>query len=191
MGPGEVDVTRRAGSRMATALAVAACGLYSASCGYSVVQTHAPFGAHRIAVVPFAEAEAYGIAADLARELANELAAGGVDLVGSEDAADAVLTGEITTVRIDPAVTAGISNYRLTLVATMQLKCKQGTTWGTQVAVQEDYLPPMRTGRAFTLATEANRREGLGRAALAAARELRAQLVAAGAAAPSDIQQKR
>src|SRR5687768_7898377 len=75
---------------LALALAWSATG-----CGYGLMHGAAPFGAQRVAVVPFAEQQPIGMAPEMAGHLARLLAAGGVTLVLDQGEADAVLTGRI------------------------------------------------------------------------------------------------
>ena len=150
------------------------------ACGYQTVYGKKPFGLSTLALVPFAEEEAIGIAPDIAQELSVRLAAGGMQLVASQDAADGVLTGVVVLARTEASPIAGANtpSYGLAVLIRAQLANQKGVLWKKDLWVRDDYLPNRdRTNIAYTLATETNRRQALSRIAIKAAEELHRELL--------------
>ncbi len=162
------------------ALAPALClALSLAGCGYAVMSAQAPFGAESLAVVPFAEYDAVGMSADLAQQLSQLLAAGGVTIVTSRAGADAVLSGEVvgastSTNPIRDSASA-VTFYYLNVSIQAHLFRGKKQVWTTRVDVSEPFLPA-----SGALPTEATRREALRRLTSRAARELHDRLVLSG-----------
>lgn len=159
--------------------------LGSAACAYSVVSSGAPFGVHRIAVVPFVEDEPVGLSADLGVALAERLAAGGVRIVPNRETADGVLTGRIISASTQRSPTVGaqtaVPAYGVTTRVEAVLSRGDAVVWRTQLVVREDFLASQTGGDTETLETEANRRRALHRIVEELARELHERLVVASA----------
>jgi outer membrane lipopolysaccharide assembly protein LptE/RlpB len=162
----------------------AALALLIASCGYTVVRGDAPFGAHRIAVIPFQEDEPIGLSTELSRELAVLLAADGVHVTANAESADGVLTGVVLAAAssISPVAASGrIPAYRLRVVVRARLIDGERELWTASVNANDSFLPSESPAsvETQTLETEANRRRALGRLAVSIARDLHQQLVIA------------
>jgi hypothetical protein len=153
-----------------------------AGCGYAPLVTAAPFGAQRIAVLPFLEDEAVGIAPDLLQELSTLLAQGGTTLTVDRQHADAVLTGTVTESRAAPApgFASVVSSYELSIVVKAKLVRADDTLFTTTVTATDDYLTSRDGTTSAPLLTEANRREAVRRLARTLARQLYDQLAMAG-----------
>jgi hypothetical protein len=165
------------------ALGLWLCAGLASGCGYSVVQNRQPFGLTTIAVVPFAEDEAVGIAADLAQELSQQLAAGGTGLALSESGADGVLSGTVLAARTGNSPVSRIGQMApsssLVVMLDVVLRSHGREVWRRTVNVADDYLPGGGYNTAL-LATETNRREALRRIAGEAARQIYKELLYAG-----------
>jgi hypothetical protein len=160
----------------------------AAACGYTVVRSRAPFGAGRIALLPFQEEAPVGLSADLSAALSQRLAAGGVQLSHDPNTADAVLGGTILSERTfaspvrDPA--ASIPAYTIMVRIRAHLLRRGETLWSAELEASETFLPSSSDTPKQTqlLETEANRRRALHRLAEQMARAIHEQLTLESAA---------
>lgn len=174
---------------MSTRALAAVLALVGHACGYTVVQAGPPFGAERVAVVPFVEDEALGVAADLATELAQRLAGSGVALTTDRAGADAVLSGRIEPLGVGAAPVSSpsvpMTLFHLTLVANVTLTRGKAELWRARVVASDDYqaLDPGSYAQlsGADLGSESRRREALRRASRSLARAIAEQLALASA----------
>jgi hypothetical protein len=152
------------------------------ACGYRPLVSATPFGAERLAVLPFLEDEAVGIAPDLVQELSALFAEGGTRLTSDRQGADAVLTGKVKRSAASPTpnLSRVISSYELTVEIDARLVRGEKTVFATTLSATDDYLADPSDTRSSPLATEANRREAVRRLARVLARRLYDRLAMAG-----------
>ena len=152
-------------------------------CGYQVVRGDQLFGLERIAVLPFYETSAMGMAQDMALHLGRMLEASGMPITPQRDAAAAVLDGTLTFSTLPSASRAGISTYQVVANVHAELTDKSGTLlWRTDTQLREEFLPV--SGQDIQpLLTETHRRTAVRRLAEKAAVLVHEALVV-GAAAP-------
>jgi len=164
--------------------------LLAAGCGYRVVRGDNPFGAEKIAVIPFAEEEPIGISGVVARELAALLARDGVHIVMSPEHADAVLSGTVLSEQTSksPVAATGttVPAYRIAVTVEAHLKRHNEKLWSGQANSRDSFLPARapqsndwdtQHAQTHTLQTDANRRQALERLAVDLAHTLHQQLV--------------
>jgi len=167
------------------------------ACGYQVLRGDRPFGASRVALVPFAEDVPVGLSPELASALAQQLAAEGMSIILDEQAADAVLSGRVVTSRTVQSPSSGVGarvpayDIRVKIVAWLNDKAGK-ELWRTEVELGEAFLPSIRPSGEVDvngtlkpndnvlLETEANRRRALLRLADVAARTITERLAIAG-----------
>ena len=158
---------------------------YLSGCHYHLIRSEAPFGAAKIAVVPFLETNTVGLAPALAQHLTRLLAAGGVALAWDTDDAQAVLDGTLHVSTGANATSLSVSTYQLNATVHATLTDKDGTVlWSTTLGVKEDFLPASASTAPQPMATETNRRMALHRLAERAAAQLHETLLVASAMAP-------
>jgi outer membrane lipopolysaccharide assembly protein LptE/RlpB len=154
-----------------------------AACAYNVVSGSAPFGARRIAVVPFVEDEPIGLSADLAAALAERLANDGVQVVSDRELADGVLTGRVVSASTQRSPAVGsqtaVPAYDVTTRVEAVLNRGDRVVWRAALSLREDFLASQTGTDTQILATEANRRRALHRIVEQLARELHQRLVLA------------
>jgi hypothetical protein len=168
---------RLTGATLALALAWGAGG-----CGYHVVSGAAPFGAHTLAVVPFAEQQPLGLAPEMAAHLGRLLAAGGVHLALDEAEADAVLTGTIVATHAPSTTLKTVQIYTVGTLVHAELRDAHGARlWAGDVTLREDFLPTDPIQDIQPLVSETNRRTALRRLAERAAVAVHEALVVASA----------
>lgn len=159
--------------------------LCTATCAYSLVGTKAPFGAHRIAVVPFVEDEPIGLSAQLATALVERLASDGVRVVLRRETADGVLTGRIISASTRPNPSSGLGSaapaYDVTARVEAELHRGDKVVWRTLLDAREDFLASQSSTDTQTLEIEASRRRALHRMVEQLARELHERMVLADA----------
>ena len=157
-------------------------------CSYHLIRSEAPFGAAKIAVMPFLETNTVGLAPELAQHLTRLLAAGGVGLAWDADDAQAVLDGTIHVNTGANATSLSVSTYQLNATVQAALTDRDGTVlWSTTLGVKEDFLPASTSTAPQPMATETNRRMALHRLAERAAAQLHETLLVASAMAPPGV----
>lgn len=170
----------------------AVAALTVAACAYQVIRGDAPFGLHRIAVVPFRETVPVGMAGELGDDLVRLLAHDGVQVARGRSGAQAVLSGTILSAITATSPTAGvgapISAYGLTVrLRAVLVDAKGHSLWHDVIAVHDDFLPSTQSGPNDALTTEANRRRALERIAQSAAEAIHQRLSLAGSLAPGAL----
>ena len=151
--------------KKAVLLVITLAGIVTSGCGYRVVSGERLFGAKQIAVQPFYEVQAVGMASEMSMHLTRLLAASGSQIVWSKTQAEAVLDGRITFNTTPSATRAGVQAYQVGALVHAELLDTQGTClWAHDAAIKEDFLP-VGGQDVQPLATEANRRAAIRRLA--------------------------
>lgn len=168
-------------------LAAVLLGALQLQCGYRMLRSDAPFGASRIAVMPFVEQQPIGLTAELSHNLLQRLAQGGVDVVTDSRRAQAILTGTLSLYTVPGATLQAVQLYNVDAVVHAELIDTQGQIlWQQDVTVRESFLPPDPGQAPQPLTIESRRRVALARLAERAAHALHDALVVAGSATRSN-----
>lgn len=148
------------------------------ACGYRVLSAAKPFGAQRVAIVPFMETQPIGISPDMAAHLNRLLAASGMEITGNLAEADAQLTGRIHIFNAPSNSVNAVQIYTAGINLHAELKDRWGTRlWSGDFSLKEDFLPTDPTMDVQPLISETNRRTALRRLAEAAAQKIQSALV--------------
>lgn len=138
-------------------------------CGYQVVRGDQLFGRTRLAVLPFYETSAMGMAPDMMLHLSRMLAASGMQVTPDRAQAGGVVDGTLSFSTVPSASRAGITTYQVVANVHAELQDPLGAVlWTHDTQLREEFMPV--SGQDIQpLLTETNRRTAVRRLAEKAA----------------------